>query len=160
MAENKKQELEDLIMDEGMAIIIKGQRMIGIHPDNLENNLKALNNGDLKLDWELMLSRANGTEVVDKDWWEKEGVHDMVRAFMTVKNNKENKVHLLENDNEGFDILVDEEKVAELSHALLFAVVPIVQKRLQQLGATDEEVIQERWNFTAKLRDLKPRNKN
>jgi len=44
---------------EGAAIFIKGKMILGIHPDNLENNLKALNNGDMKIDWEAMNAHIN-----------------------------------------------------------------------------------------------------
>lgn len=54
---------EEFYKNEGIAIFVKGKMMIGIHPDNLVNNTKALNDGQLKIDWELLLSRANRNEV-------------------------------------------------------------------------------------------------
>lgn len=56
---SKKKKDEDFYKNKGISIFVKGQMMIGIHPDNLENNTRALNNGDMKIDWELLLSRAN-----------------------------------------------------------------------------------------------------
>jgi len=77
----------DFYKNEGIAIFIKGQMVIGIHPDNLENNTKALNNGDMKLNWELLLSRAIGTEKVDNDWWTKE-LTEYTKAILNVKSDK------------------------------------------------------------------------
>lgn len=42
---------EDIYKNEGMAIFIKGKMVIGIHPDNLINNLYHLSEGNMKLDW-------------------------------------------------------------------------------------------------------------
>jgi len=79
---------ENFFKNEGIAIFVKGNMALGIHPENLENNTRALNNGDMKIDWELLLARANGTETFDKDWWEKKGAHDLAKAYITVKNHK------------------------------------------------------------------------
>jgi hypothetical protein len=62
MTENKRQELEELIRNEGIAIFVKGKMVIGIHPDNVENNTKLLNSGDMKIDWELLVQRVNELE--------------------------------------------------------------------------------------------------
>lgn len=45
------QPIDDYYKDQGMAIFIKGKLAIGIHPDNLENNLKALKNNIMTIDW-------------------------------------------------------------------------------------------------------------
>lgn len=70
---------EDFFKNEGIAIFVKGNMMIGIDPENLESNTKALNNGDVKIDWEYLLSKANGFET-DK------GAHDLVKSCVSVKN--------------------------------------------------------------------------
>lgn len=76
-----KEELENFYKNEGMVIYIKGKPMIMIYPDNLENNLKALNNGDLKFDWELMLSRANDEENNDGN-----GIVEYKNTFSKIDN--------------------------------------------------------------------------
>lgn len=55
--ENK---FDDVYVKEGMAIFIKGQMVVGIYPDNLENNLRALESGDLGIDWGYFLKRMEG----------------------------------------------------------------------------------------------------
>jgi hypothetical protein len=63
MAENKEV-VEEMYKNEGMAIFIKGQMVIGIHPNNLESNLAALKDGSMKLDWGIL--RDNAMNVVGK----------------------------------------------------------------------------------------------
>ncbi|WLR53577.1 hypothetical protein LC048_13700 [Mesobacillus subterraneus] len=84
---SKKEKDEDFYKNEGISIFVKGQMMIGIHPDNLESNTIALNNGDLKIDWELLLSRANGTEKVEADWWEKE-LNKYAKSIISVRKDR------------------------------------------------------------------------
>ena len=61
MKKQSQKELENFYKNEGISIFVKGKMVLGIHPDNLENNTKALNNGDIKIDWELLLAHANGS---------------------------------------------------------------------------------------------------
>lgn len=57
--EVKKADVSDFYKEEGMAIFINGQMVIGIHPDNLENNLNALSDGTMKIDWKVIKERLN-----------------------------------------------------------------------------------------------------
>lgn len=43
--------LESVYKEDGMAIYINGRMVIGIHPDNLINNLENLHTGNMKFDW-------------------------------------------------------------------------------------------------------------
>jgi len=43
---------------EGAAVFIKGKMVIGIHPDNLENNIRNLATGNMKIDWERLLENS------------------------------------------------------------------------------------------------------
>jgi hypothetical protein len=43
--------MNNIYKNEGMAIFIKGKMVIGIHPDNLINNLYNLSEGNMKVDW-------------------------------------------------------------------------------------------------------------
>ena len=43
--------IQDFYKEEGIAIFIKGRMVLGIHPDNVENNLDALNSGAMKINW-------------------------------------------------------------------------------------------------------------
>ncbi len=52
----------DIYKDEGIAIYVKGKLVYGIHPDNVENNVEALDNGSLKFDWKQLLKNAEGGE--------------------------------------------------------------------------------------------------
>lgn len=61
------------------------------------------------------------------------------------------KTQLLENEKQGFDIYIDDKKVGEISHKLTIAVAPVSGNRLVRLGVKEEEIIQERWNFTTRL---------
>ncbi len=45
----------DYYVSEGLAIFIKGKMVIGIHPDNLENNIRNLTTGNMQIDWEYLL---------------------------------------------------------------------------------------------------------
>lgn len=36
---------------EGAALFVKGELKLGIHPNNLENNFKALEDGSMKINW-------------------------------------------------------------------------------------------------------------
>lgn len=87
MDKNKKKIEEEFYKNEGIVIYVKGNPMLMIHPDNLENNTKALNNGDLKIDWELLLSRANGTEEHDENWWNKE-ITEYAKSILKTKSDK------------------------------------------------------------------------
>jgi hypothetical protein len=57
VGENKA---EEFYKNEGMAIYIKGKLAVGIHPDNLENNINALSKEDMKLNWKLLYDNAIG----------------------------------------------------------------------------------------------------
>lgn len=61
-----EQRKEDFYRNEGFAVFVKGKLILGVHPDNLENNAKHLNNGDMKIDWELAL-KYPGMGVLYKD---------------------------------------------------------------------------------------------
>jgi hypothetical protein len=50
----------DLFKEEGIAIYVKGKLVYGIHPDNVENNIEALDNGSMKFDWKQLLKNAEG----------------------------------------------------------------------------------------------------
>lgn len=42
---------DEYYKEEGVAIYSKGRLVYGIHPDNVDNNLKHLKDGTLKFDW-------------------------------------------------------------------------------------------------------------
>ena len=46
---------DDKYVSEGLAIFIKGKMVIGIHPDNLTNNIRDLENGNMKINWGYLL---------------------------------------------------------------------------------------------------------
>jgi hypothetical protein len=48
----------EIYKNDGIAIYIKGQMVIGIHPDNLINNLFHLSEGNMKLDWGIIAKNA------------------------------------------------------------------------------------------------------
>ena len=48
----------DPYKEEGIAIYVKGKLVYGIHPDNVENNVEALDNGSMKFDWKQLLKNA------------------------------------------------------------------------------------------------------
>lgn len=50
--------LEEIYHKEGMAIYYGDVFAYGIHPNNLENNLEALINGDMKFDWKSIKERT------------------------------------------------------------------------------------------------------
>jgi hypothetical protein len=52
----------EIYKNDGMAIYIKGQMVIGVHPDNLINNLFHLSEGNLKLDWGI-IAKNSGIEL-------------------------------------------------------------------------------------------------
>jgi hypothetical protein len=49
---------ENIYKNEGMAIFIKGKMVIGIHPDNLINNLYNLAEKNMNLDWGVVARNA------------------------------------------------------------------------------------------------------
>lgn len=61
-----EQQKEDFYRNEGFAVFVKGKLILGVHPDNLENNAKHLNNGDMKIDWEYAL-KYPGLGILYKD---------------------------------------------------------------------------------------------
>lgn len=58
----KEIDITDLYKNEGMAIFIKGKMVVGIYPDNLENNLKLLANGNMGFDWRV-IAKNNGINI-------------------------------------------------------------------------------------------------
>jgi hypothetical protein len=52
----------DIYKNEGMAIFIKGKMAVGIHPDNLENNLKHLAIGAMGFNW-ANIAKTNGINI-------------------------------------------------------------------------------------------------
>lgn len=42
---------EKFYRENGIAIYYKGIMVVGIHPDNVDNNIKALDEGNLKINW-------------------------------------------------------------------------------------------------------------
>jgi len=46
----------DFYRNEGITIFVKGKFKLGIHPDNMENNIKALNDGTSKIAWDKFYS--------------------------------------------------------------------------------------------------------
>lgn len=57
----------DFYKNEGAAVFIKGKMVFGIHPDNLHNNLRALENGDLKIKWWQIYCRNEKKEASEND---------------------------------------------------------------------------------------------
>lgn len=49
---------QEFYKKEGIAIFIKGKMVVGVHPDNVENNVEGLDNGAMKLDWKTLLKNA------------------------------------------------------------------------------------------------------
>lgn len=49
--------LNDFYTNEGVVIIANGQMILGIHPDNVENNLMALADGRMQINWGSVLDR-------------------------------------------------------------------------------------------------------
>lgn len=54
ISEVKRLQTLEYYSTEGMAIIVKGKMKIGIHRDNLENNLQSLSEGTMKINWNLL----------------------------------------------------------------------------------------------------------
>lgn len=49
---------DDIYKNEGMAIFIKGKMVIGIHPNNLINNLSNLEKGNMSINWSQLAENA------------------------------------------------------------------------------------------------------
>jgi hypothetical protein len=47
-------DIDEFYRNEGIAIYCKGKMVYGIHPDNVDNNLKALSEGTMKFNWEYL----------------------------------------------------------------------------------------------------------
>ncbi|MGV4321351.1 hypothetical protein [Bacillus mojavensis] len=54
----KETDLDDFYREHGLAIYIKGVMVVGIYPDNLENNIEALDNGRMRFEWRQLLNNA------------------------------------------------------------------------------------------------------
>lgn len=80
---------ETFFKNEGIAIFVKGNMVLGIHPDNLENNAKALNNGAIGIDWELALELANKNKKGESDMPEKIKVDVQRSIFNGMGNNRD-----------------------------------------------------------------------
>lgn len=50
---------EEYFKNEGIAIFMKGKMRIGIHPNNLENNCKALDDRGIIINWMDMLNNSD-----------------------------------------------------------------------------------------------------
>jgi hypothetical protein len=59
-------QMQDIYQNEGIAIFAKGKMILGIHPDNVENNVKSLDNGSMKINWECLLDTVNHNPIVDE----------------------------------------------------------------------------------------------
>ena len=67
MNENEKQiEAEDIYKNEGIAIFVKGEMMVGIHSNDVENSVEALSDGSMKINWRCLLDTANHNPIVDE----------------------------------------------------------------------------------------------
>lgn len=51
--------------EQGMAIYIKGKMVVGIHPNNLQNNIDGLASDDLKFHWPTLLKNAETCQGVE-----------------------------------------------------------------------------------------------
>jgi hypothetical protein len=60
--EVEKNQQADIFKNEGMAIFIKGNLTYGVHPDNLESNLKYLAKGAMGFDW-VNIAKNNGVQI-------------------------------------------------------------------------------------------------
>ena len=53
-----KELIDSFYFEKGVVIRLLGVDVYSIYPDNVENNIKALDKGDLKFDWEVLLAEA------------------------------------------------------------------------------------------------------
>lgn len=124
--EAKESSWEEIYKNYGLVIYIKGKPVVGIHPDNLENNINALDNGHMKFAWKQLFNNAEKLMREDVVARAKEDVESLIGIGRSYDRPKEEGNATLQKHFYSVDFVVkqNKRKVTALVNRVSFRRIP------------------------------------